>query len=71
MIRVFVVDDSAFVRKALHRVLSANPEVVVVGEAATGAEALARIPLADPQVVTLDVEMQGMNGLQVLRQLLA
>ena len=70
MIRVFVVDDSAFVRKALRRVLSADPEVEVVGEAATGAEALARIPLAEPHVVTLDVEMQGMNGLQVLRQLL-
>lgn len=71
MIRVFVVDDSAFVRKALRRVLSADPEVTVVGEAASGPEAVLRIPEAAPDVVTLDVEMQGLDGLQVLRQLLA
>ncbi len=70
MIKVFVVDDSPFVRKALRRVLATDPEVVVVGEAATGAEAVARIPEAGPDVVTLDVEMQGLDGLQVLRQLL-
>jgi len=71
MIRVFVVDDSPFVRKALRRVLGADPEIAVVGEAATGAEALARIPEAKPHVVTLDIEMQGLDGLDVLRRLLA
>jgi two-component system chemotaxis response regulator CheB len=70
VIRVFVVDDSPFVRKALRRVLTADREIQVVGEAATGEEALALIPDADPHVVTLDVEMQGISGLDVLRQLL-
>lgn len=70
MIRVFVVDDSPFVRKALRRVLAAAGGIQVVGEAATGEEALARIPDADPQVVTLDVAMHGISGLDVLRQLL-
>lgn len=70
MIRVFVVDDSPFVRKALRRVLTADREIQVVGEAATGEEALSLIPDADPHVVTLDVEMQGISGLDVLRQLL-
>ena len=36
MIRVFVVDDSPFVRKALRRVLPGTPDIQVVGEAATG-----------------------------------
>jgi two-component system, chemotaxis family, protein-glutamate methylesterase/glutaminase len=71
VIRVFVVDDSPFVRKALRRVLNALPGIEVVGEAATGPEALIQIPLLQPQVVTLDIEMQGMNGLRVLQQLLA
>jgi two-component system chemotaxis response regulator CheB len=71
VIRVFVVDDSPFVRKALRRVLSADPGIRVVGEAATGKDAIAQIPQADPQVVTLDLEMQGLNGLEVLRRLLA
>ena len=70
MIRVFVVDDSPFVRKVLRRVLTADPGIQVVGEAATGEEALSLIPDADPHVVTLDVEMQGISGLDVLRQLL-
>ncbi len=71
MIRVFVVDDSAFIRKALTRVLSAQPECRVVGEAASGHEALERIPGANPDVVTLDVAMHGMDGLATLRALLA
>lgn len=70
MIRVFVVDDSPFVRKALRRVFAADRGLQVVGEAATGEEALARIPDADPHVVTLDVQMHGLSGLDVLRQLL-
>lgn len=70
MTRIFVVDDSAFVRKALARVLRAEPGLQIVGEAASGAEALGKIPQADPDVVTLDVAMPGMNGHQVLRALL-
>ena len=71
MIRVFVVDDSAFIRKALTRVLANDPECRVVGEAANGHEALERIPQANPDVVTLDVAMHGMDGLATLRALLA
>ena len=70
MTRVFLVDDSAFVRRALTRVLALEPTFRVVGEAAGGAEALAKIPAADPDLVTLDVEMPGMDGLQLLPALL-
>jgi two-component system chemotaxis response regulator CheB len=71
VIRVFVVDDSAFARRATTRVLQSDPQLQVVGEAATGAEALARIPATRPDVVTLDLDMPGMNGLMVLKALLA
>jgi two-component system chemotaxis response regulator CheB len=71
VIRVFVVDDSAFIRKALTRVLASDPECRVVGEAANGHEALERIPHVNPDVVTLDVAMHGMDGLATLRALLA
>ena len=70
MIRVFLVDDSAFVRRALTRVLALEPGFCVVGEAANGSEALARIPAAQPDLVTLDVAMPGMDGLQLLPALL-
>jgi two-component system chemotaxis response regulator CheB len=71
VIRVFVVDDSAFIRKALTRVLSSHPDCRVVGEAANGDEALRLIPKADPDVVTLDIAMHGMDGLATLKALLA
>lgn len=70
MTRVFVVDDSAFIRKALARVLQNEPGLDLVGLAATGAEAVERVPPADPDLVTLDLEMPGMGGLEVLRTLL-
>jgi two-component system, chemotaxis family, protein-glutamate methylesterase/glutaminase len=70
MTRVFVVDDSAFIRKALARVLEAEPELRLVGQAASGAEAMEKVPEADPDLVTLDVAMPGMDGQQVLRALL-
>jgi two-component system chemotaxis response regulator CheB len=70
MIRVFVVDDSPFVRRALTRVLATQPGFKVVGAAESGAEALAKVPAADPDFVTLDLEMPGMDGLQVLPALL-
>lgn len=71
MIRVFVVDDSAFARRAITRVLAADAGIKVVGEAASGAEALVRVPAARPDVVTLDLAMPGMDGLAALRGLLA
>ncbi|MBA3260116.1 MAG: chemotaxis response regulator protein-glutamate methylesterase [Gemmatimonadales bacterium] len=70
MVRVFVVDDSAFVRRALARILDAQPGYQVVGEAANGLDALERIPRLDPDLVTLDVAMPGLDGIQVLRGLL-
>lgn len=68
--RVLVVDDSSFVRKALARVLSGVPGVKLVGEAGSGAEALACVATARPDVVTLDVAMPGLDGLATLKELL-
>jgi two-component system chemotaxis response regulator CheB len=70
MTRIFVVDDSAFIRKALARVLESEPGLTLVGQAASGAEALEKIPDVNPDLVTLDVAMPGMDGLEVLRALL-
>jgi len=67
--RIFVVDDSPFIRKAVARMLSARPDMQVVGTAQSGEEALERLPLARPHLVTLDVEMPGMGGLATLREI--
>ncbi|WP_419896853.1 chemotaxis protein CheB [Roseomonas sp. USHLN139] len=70
MIRVLVVDDSGFMRLALKRIIEADGDLRVVGEAANGATALELAAQLRPDVVALDVEMPGMDGLEVTERLM-
>jgi two-component system, chemotaxis family, protein-glutamate methylesterase/glutaminase len=70
-IRVLIVDDSAFMRAALSRMVASDPQLWVVGTASSGHEALQRIPALDPDVITLDVRMPGLDGLQTLKRIMA
>lgn len=67
IIRVLVVDDSAFVRKVMRQMLSRSPFIEVVGIARDGAEALELVEQLKPDVVTLDLNMPNANGLTFLR----
>jgi two-component system chemotaxis response regulator CheB len=69
--RVLIVDDSAFMRMALRRIVSAEEGLCVVGEAKDGAEALAMARTLHPDIVTMDVEMAGMDGLAATTAILA
>jgi two-component system chemotaxis response regulator CheB len=69
-IRVLVVDDSAFIRKIISNMLASDPRINIVGTARNGDEALAQVKALKPDVMTLDIEMPGMNGLDVLRQVM-
>jgi two-component system chemotaxis response regulator CheB len=71
LIRVLVVDDSAFMRKALAHMLDSDSEIQVVGTARDGEDALRRVAELDPDLVTLDVEMPRMDGLEALRRIMA
>jgi two-component system chemotaxis response regulator CheB len=66
-VRVLVVDDSAFARKVVRELLSADPRVEVIEIARDGLEALERIDQLKPDVVTLDLVMPNLDGLGVLR----
>ena len=70
LIRVLVVDDSAFMRHALGRLLSESPGLEVVGSAANGEEGLALARELRPDVITLDVEMPVLDGLGMLKRLM-
>jgi two-component system chemotaxis response regulator CheB len=70
-IHVLIVDDSAFMRTALSRMVASDPDLWVAGTAASGPEALQKVVSLDPDVVTLDVEMPGMDGLATLRRIMA
>jgi two-component system chemotaxis response regulator CheB len=66
---VLVVDDSAFARTVLSRLLRANGQIDVIATARDGGDALERIAALDPDVITLDLTMPGIDGLAVLRAL--
>jgi two-component system, LytTR family, response regulator len=68
-IRVLVVDDEPLARVGILARLSAYADLVVVGECGTGEEARARIPQVSPDLIFVDVEMPGISGIDLLRDL--
>ena len=71
LIRVLVIDDSAFSRQTITRMLETSPLVEVVGVARDGEEALRKTLELKPDVITLDLEMPGMGGFTFLRFVMA
>ena len=69
MIKVFIVDDHAIVRKGLKQILSETSDMVVAGEAANSQEVLDKAFKDDSDVVLLDVAMPGRGGLDTLEEL--
>ena len=67
LIRVLVIDDSAFSRQAITRMLENSPLVKVVGVARDGEEALRKTLELQPDLITLDLEMPRMDGFTFLR----
>ncbi|MDB5307096.1 MAG: cheB, partial [Gemmataceae bacterium] len=65
-IRVFLVDDSAVVRRLVAEALTGDPAVRVVGTAPNGRVALPLIADLRPDVIVMDVEMPELDGLQTL-----
>lgn len=70
MIKVLVVDDSAFMRKALSMMLERDPDVRVIDTARDGQQGLEKVKELNPDVVTMDIEMPRMDGLTALRRIM-
>jgi two-component system chemotaxis response regulator CheB len=68
--RVVVVDDSAFMRRAIRQMLESAGDIEVVGTACNGKEGLAMVQQLRPDVVTLDIEMPEMDGLTALSRIM-
>ena len=69
-IRVLVVDDSAFVRRAIIRMLDNHPIIQVVDVASDGEMAIELIKKLHPDVVTLDIRMPILDGLSALERIM-
>jgi two-component system chemotaxis response regulator CheB len=71
VLRVLVVDDSAYVRKVLKQILMRSPFIEVVGTAHDGAEALELVEQLSPDVITTDLMMPELNGVEFVRAQMA
>jgi DNA-binding NarL/FixJ family response regulator len=71
VIEVAVADDQPLVRSGLRMILEAETDIVVVAEASDGEEALALVRAGAPDVLLLDVQMPGLDGLEVMEQIAA
>jgi len=69
-ISVVVVDDAAFMRRAVSEILASDRQIRVAETARNGKDALGKIKSLKPDVVTMDIDMPIMDGLTAIRHLM-
>lgn len=69
-IKVLIVDDAAFMVKAVSEILESDPDMEVVGSAKNGLEGLEKIKELHPDVITLDIDMPIMDGIKAIRHIM-
>ena len=67
LIRVLIVEDNSFARKALSTIIASEVNFKLVGFCPNAEEALEKIEILQPNVILLDVEMPGMDGIQACK----
>ncbi len=70
-IRILLVDDHALVRAGVCRLFDEEPDIEVVAQAGSGAEAIRQCAEHKPDLVLLDLGLPDMDGIDVIRQLVA
>ncbi|QJT08492.1 response regulator transcription factor [Oceanidesulfovibrio marinus] len=69
MIKVLIADDHPIVRQGLRQIFEGSSSFVLVGEASGGSAALDMLGEHNADVVLLDLNMPGMDGLEVLKRI--
>lgn len=68
-IRVLLVDDHPIVRAGIRTLLSAQSNIEVVGETSDGTQVIPMVGELSPDVLVLDVQLPGLNGVEIARQI--
>jgi two-component system LytT family response regulator len=68
-VRALIVDDEPPARKRLRSLLSAEPDLELIGESGSGTEAVGLIASQRPDLVFLDIQMPGLDGFGVVREI--
>jgi DNA-binding NarL/FixJ family response regulator len=68
-IRVFLVNDHAAIRRALHELLEAEVNLSIVGETGNGFDVVKQTAQIRPDVVVLDVSMPGIADIETAQQI--
>ncbi|HER35730.1 MAG: chemotaxis response regulator protein-glutamate methylesterase [Halothiobacillaceae bacterium] len=68
-IRILIVDDSLFFRRALRDVFADDDRLEVIGEASNGRQAILKACELKPDIITMDVEMPIMDGISAVRRI--
>ncbi len=71
MIKALVIDDSAYNRVTLTRMLESSPQIKVIGTAVDGEDGIKQVLRVKPDVITVDLEMPVMDGFAFLRWVMA
>jgi DNA-binding NarL/FixJ family response regulator len=69
-LRVLIADDHPMFRKGLLQAVGSDNTIEIIGEAGDGLEALRLVDELKPDVAILDIEMPGLNGLQVAEEII-
>lgn len=69
-IRVIIVDDHPIVRRGLQSLLSVYPDIEILGEAVDAATALQAVQALAPEVILLDIQMSGVDGIEIASRIL-
>ena len=69
ILKTLIVDDESLARRGLAHRLKNISDIEIVGEAQNGREALKLIEEKSPDLVFLDIQMPGINGFDVVKQL--
>jgi DNA-binding NarL/FixJ family response regulator len=67
MIKLLIVDDHAVLRDGLKTIIESEDDIKVIGEAVSGSDALNKVNELAPSIILMDINLPGMNGVEVTR----